>query len=73
MDFSQNCELPYFGGNQAGPTYYYSPLTVNVFGLVNTAMGPSGHLAAFVYSEIEGKKGARNVASMIMIFLQLKG
>ena len=52
MDFAQNCKLPFFGENQAGPTYYYSPLAVNVFGLVDTAMGPSGHVTSYVYSEI---------------------
>ena len=71
MDFAQSCELPFFGANQAGPTYYYSPSTVNVFGLVDTAMG-LGHLTAYVYSEIEGRKGARNVASMLMLFLKAK-
>ena len=72
MDFSQNGKLLCFGENQAGPTYYYSPLTVNIFGLVDTAMG-SGHLTAFVYGEIEGRKGARNVASMLMVYLKDKG
>ena len=59
MDFAQNCELPYFGENQAEPTYYYTPLRIIVFGIVDTAAMASGHLSTFVYTEIEGKKSVQ--------------
>jgi hypothetical protein len=54
MDFMQNLGLPYLGAEQAGATYYFSPLTVNVFGVVDME---SGHLVAFCYHEGVGAKG----------------
>ena len=37
VDYGQNMELPKFGQEQPGVTYYYSPMTVNNFGMVNHA------------------------------------
>ena len=55
-DFCQNMEFPFFKEEQAGPTYYLSPPTVNCFGVVNHAHKyPNGeikaHLHAHVYHE----------------------
>ena len=36
-DYCQNFGLPHFGNEQPGETYYYSPLGVYVFGIVNYA------------------------------------
>ena len=57
-DYSQNLDLPHFGSEQPGDTYYFSPLTVNVFGLVDHT---TEVLSAYVYNEGEGKKGGNNV------------
>ena len=64
-------ELPVFNDNQPGCTYYYSPLGVYNLGVVNHAHDyGSGeikeHMYAHVYHEGDGKKGANNVASLIM-------
>jgi hypothetical protein len=34
-DYSQNGELPSFGDQQPGEVYYFSPLSINIFGIVN--------------------------------------
>ena len=61
-DYSQNLDMPHFGGEQPGDTYYYSPLNIYVFGLVNMA---TEVLLAYVYGEGEGEKGGNNVPSLI--------
>ena len=71
MDYSQNAGLPQFGDSQAGPTYYYSPITVNIFGIVDTSI-EGGRLDAYVYHEGEGAKGGNNVASLLMTYLKTK-
>ena len=65
MDFSQNIYLPNFGGNQPGDTYYYSPLNIYQFGIVDCSDG-SDTLYSYVYSEGDGKKGGNNVVSCLM-------
>ena len=70
VDYGQNMELPKFGEQQPGVTYYYSPMTVNNLGMVNHAhVYESGrvseHMHCHVYTEAEGKKGANNVASLM--------
>ena len=47
-DYSQNIELPFFGNNQPGDTYYFSPLKVNVVGVVDCCI-PGGSLGTHVY------------------------
>ena len=64
-DFSQNMELPFFGESQPGDTYYFSPLKINVFGIVDCSIF-GGKLSAHVYHEGVGKKGGNNVASMLV-------
>jgi rubrerythrin len=34
-DYAQNVGIPHFGKYQPGDTYYYSPLTINLFGFVD--------------------------------------
>ena len=72
MDFSQNAGLPQFGDSQAGPTYYYSPVNVNIFGIVDASV-KGGALDAYVYHEGQGAKGGNNVASMLMLYLKRRG
>jgi hypothetical protein len=61
-NYSQNLCLPSFAAEQPGETYYYSPMNVYCFGMVEAA---SDELTAMCYLEEEGKKGSNNVASML--------
>ena len=61
-DYSQNMALPWFGNEQPGVTYYYSPLSIYIFGMANYA---TEHLYAYVYDEGEGAKGGNNVSSLV--------
>ena len=56
-------ELPWFGRVQPGDTYYYTPLTVNNLGIVDTY---DDTLYAHVYHEGQAKKGGNNVASLLI-------
>ena len=55
MDYSQNASLPQFADTQPGKTYYYSPVIVNIFGIVDTSI-KGGELDCFVYHEGQGGK-----------------
>ena len=72
VDYGQNMELPsYRGDSLSNSTYYFSPLSVFNFGVVNHAHvyhdgRVSEHMHAHVYHEGVGKKGANNVASLII-------
>jgi hypothetical protein len=71
-DYCQNLALPYLGEHQPGETYYFSPLTVNCFGLVNVGM-EKPTLTAYIYHEGEGKKGSNNVALLNTKYLDEQG
>ena len=76
VDYGQNMELPKFGQEQPSVIYYYSPMNVNNLGMVNHAHVDetgrvSKHMHCHVYTEAEGKKGANNVASLIIKTLQV--
>jgi hypothetical protein len=71
-DYCQNLALPYLGEHQPGETYYFSPLTVNCFGIANIGM-EKALLTAYIYHEGEGKKGGNNVASLIHQYLDEQG
>ena len=62
-DYCQNMALPHFGGEQPGETYYFSPLGVYCFGMVDPTID---RLFAHLYTEGEGQKGGNNVASLIL-------
>ena len=64
-DYSQNVELPFFGSSQPGDSYYFSPLKINVFGVVDCSIF-GGKLSAHVYHEGVAKKGGNNVTSLII-------
>ncbi len=71
VDFGQNMECPSFNEEQPGMTYYFSPLTVNNLGIVNHGHAKEDgtvdvHMHCHVYHEGVGKKGADNVASLIV-------
>ena len=58
--------------NQEAATYYYSPLNVYTFGIVNCSTAPT-QLLAFIYYEGQAKKGGNAVTSMLWKMLQYKG
>ena len=71
VDYGQNMELPVFNDQQPGCTYYYSPLSVYNLGVVNHAHTYENgavrkHMYAHIYHEGVGKKGANNVALLIV-------
>jgi hypothetical protein len=71
VDYGQNMELPVYNANQPGCTYYFSPLSVYNLGMVDHAHKyangeVSEHMYAHVYHEGVGKKGANNVASLVV-------
>jgi hypothetical protein len=71
VDYGQNMELPVYNNEQPGITYYNSPLSVYNLRIVDHAHRynngwVSEHLHCHVYHEGVGKKGANNVASLIM-------
>ena len=68
-DYSQNLGLPHFGGEQPGDTYYYSPLAVYIFGIVDASCSPD-KLYAYGYTEDIGAKGGNNVASLLMLAME---
>lgn len=61
-DYSQNMDLPHFGGEQPGDSYYFSPLAVYLFGIADHS---TDVLSAYLYHEGVGKKGGDNVVSLI--------
>ena len=70
-DYGQNMEVPVYHKEQPVSAYYYSPASAYNFGVVNHAHeyedGTIGeHLYAHVYHEGIAKKGANNVASLLM-------
>ena len=65
MDYAQNVGLPQFGDSQAGPSYYYSPITVNIFGIVDTSK-VGGRLDAIVYHKGQGGKVERGVITLLL-------
>jgi hypothetical protein len=71
VDYGQNMELPVYNKEQPGITYYYSPLSIYNLGMVDHAhVYDDGrvkeHMHCHVYHEGVGKKGANNVASLIV-------
>ena len=71
-DFAQNMYLPNFASEQPGATYYFSPLNVYPFGVVDPS-GEESQLLVHIYIEGEAKKGGNAVASMIWKTLNMKG
>jgi len=63
FDFTQNFEIPFYGSDQPQNTYYYSPLSINVFGVYDCG---KGHMNAFLYPEYESGKGPDDVSSLLM-------
>jgi hypothetical protein len=62
--------IPNFAGEQPGATYYYSPMSCYVFGVVDAS---TDKLSAWMYTEAMAKKGGNNVASLLMHHLEHHG
>ena len=60
-DYYQNFGLPHFGNEQPGETYYYSPLGIYVFGIVNYT---GEKINAYEYHEGGGVKGGNTVCCL---------
>jgi hypothetical protein len=71
-DYCQNMEMPFFGKDQPGETYYYTPKTINLFGIVDCSPEKEV-LHAYGYGEEHGGKGGNNVASLLMKHLEDRG
>jgi hypothetical protein len=71
VDYGQNMELPYFGHEQPGDTYYFCPLTIYNLGVVDVSHADGDHLYCHIYMEGEGKKGGNNVSSLLLKTLRL--
>ena len=69
-DYCQNMDLPHFGQEQPGETFYYSPLNISCFGCTDFS---KEILDAFIYNEGEGKKGGNNVCSLLYQKLEMDG
>jgi hypothetical protein len=69
-DYAQNMYIPNFASEQPGATYYYSPLSCYVFGVVDASVD---QLTAWIYTEDTAKKGGNNVASLLMQQLEHHG
>jgi len=63
-DFCQNLTLPHFGPQQLGATYYYSPLSICCFGIVDCAPKDK-QMQAYMCAEGEAKKGVNTVSSLL--------
>jgi hypothetical protein len=75
VDYGQNMELPVYNKEQPGCTNYFSLMSIYNLGVVDHAHiyddgWVSEHLHCHVYIEGIGKKGANNVALLIMKTLQ---
>jgi hypothetical protein len=70
-DYAQHVGIPHFSGEQPGYTYYFSPLTIFLFGLVDPSKEKTT-IQGYSYLESTGKKGSENVTSMIMHNLREK-
>ena len=74
IDMGQNLNLPNFEGEQPGDTYYLSPLTVLLFGVVNNATEDGmDRMNAYTWQEFEGDRGANNIASCLLKDLKIRG
>ena len=73
VNYGQNMQLPWFGSNQPGSTYYYTPLNLHNPGIVDIAHNGDGTVYYHMYTESKVQKGGNNVASLIMMTLYKLG
>ena len=68
INYTQNLALLYSDDKHPSDIYYYSPLRLHVFSLVDHS-APNDYLYTFIYYEGEDKKGRNNVASMLYQYI----
>ena len=71
VDFGQNIQVPCYNSEKPGCTYYYTPMTTNIFGIVNHSHDYGNgtidnHMYYHVYHKGVGKKGGTNYSSLIV-------
>ena len=70
-------QVSFFGDKQPDKTYYYMPINVFNFGVVNTVNIVDGRLTtkiyAHLYTESKAKKGGNNVALLIIKSFKMLG
>ena len=71
-DYAQNLGMPHFGSEQPGDLYYYSDLSVYVYGVAREYTDLET-LTAYYYTEDIGKKGGNNVASLLLKKMKIQG
>jgi hypothetical protein len=71
-DYCQNMEMPFFGKDQPGQTYYYTPKTINLFGVVDCNQVKEV-LHAYGYGKELCGKGGNNVPLLLMKHLKDRG
>ena len=74
IDMGQNLCLPNFEAEQPGDTYYFSPLTILLFGVVDNATeDKKDRMNAYIWREFDGARGANNIASCLLKDLKQRG
>jgi hypothetical protein len=71
-DHCQNTEMPFFGKDQPGETYYYTPKTINLFGIVDCNSNKEVQ-HAYSYGEEHGGNGGNNTTLPLMKHLKDHG
>lgn len=73
IDMGQNIGLPSFEGEQPGDTYYFSPLTLYLFGVTDNSRSyigddNEGHdfMQAYIWHKKDGDRGANNITSCLL-------
>ena len=67
----QNLNVPNFEGEQPGGTYYMSPLTVLLFGVVDNATADGrDRMNAYTWQEFEGDRGTNNITLCLLADLK---
>ena len=64
FDYIQNLGVPYFREEQPGDMYYFSILTLNIFGIVDHRE-EQDYLFRFLYHEGERSKATNNIGSIV--------
>ena len=74
INMGQNLGPPNFEGEQPGGTYYFSPLTVLLFGIVdNVTEDGFDRMDAYIWREQDGDRGANNICSCLYKYFKMRG
>ncbi len=72
MTIVKTWRCPFSGRDRPAETYYYTPKTINLLGIIDCNQEKEV-LHAYAYSKKEGGKGGNNVASLIVKHLRERG